>query len=425
VSASTFLLVRPFAVAAVTAAATAWAVAGCSSESGGSGAQPGAGDEGGATGSADGGSESSLDARADAETPESAAGKDAGVGGDDGGGGGGGDGADGGPGPSPDAGGPPAAPLWLSQTGLFRSVAADGTLVLADGVQAYTPAYVLWADGATKTRWVLLPPGSKIDTTDMDHWKFPVGTKLFKEFALAGKRLETRMIWHYGPGADDFLYRSYWWNPQGTMPNDAQLADPANGEQAVNGTDHDIPPEGDCETCHTPLEDHVLGFGAIQLNHPAAAAMPGATIASLIQAGALTTNPTVADLAIPGNATEQAALGYLHANCSNCHNDTPGAMQITAPLMNLRVYVGTRSVTETNAYKTAVNQPTTNLLEYPYRIAGGDTAKSAVSNAMANRANDGNAPDPRAQMPPLATNEVDMAGMAAVNAWIKTLPKAP
>jgi hypothetical protein len=28
-------------------------------------------------------------------------------------------------------------------------------------------------------------------------------------------------------------------------------------------------------------------------------------------------------------------------------------------------------------------------------------------------------------MPPLATNAVDTAGMAAVNAWIKTLPKAP
>jgi hypothetical protein len=283
---------------------------------------------------------------------------------------------------------------------------------------------VLWADGATKTRWILLPAGSKIDTTDMDHWKFPVGTKLFKEFAQAGKRLETRMIWRYGPAPDDFLYCSYWWNPQSGVTNDAKLWDAANGEPAINGTSHDIPPESDCERCHVPLEDHVLGFSAIELNHAATAAMPGATIASLVQAGALTKNPTVADLAIPGNATEQAALGYLHANCGNCHNETPGVM-IAPPLQNFRIYVGTRTVAETNTYKTAVNQPTTSLLEYPYRIAGGDTMSSAVSNAMANRAVDPNAPDPRAQMPPLATNEVDSVGMAAVNAWIKTLPKHP
>jgi hypothetical protein len=67
--------------------------------------------------------------------------------------------------------------------------------------------------------------------------------------------------------------------------------------------------------------------------------------------GAFTTNPDGAALAIPGNATEQAALGYLHANCSNCHNDSPGAMLITPPLMNLRIYIGTRTVADTNAYR--------------------------------------------------------------------------
>jgi hypothetical protein len=395
------------------------ALAGCAASNGAAGGSPGAPD-GGVPPETDAGIDSgSLDAAvADQRSPDAPGAAD--------GSGGASDGASGDPtdGAS-DGGGPPAAPAWLSQTGLFESVATDGTLVLADNVQEYTPAYALWADGASKTRWILLPPGSKIDTTDMDHWKFPVGTKLFKEFDLDGQRLETRMIWHYAAGPDDFLYRSYWWNPQSGKPSDAQLADPNNGQQAVNGTDHDIPAEGDCETCHSPLEDHVLGFGAIQLNHPAGAAMPGATIESLVWTGAFTTNPNVADLAIPGNATERSALGYLHANCGNCHNDTPGAMLITRPLMNLRVYAGTRTVADTNAYKTAVNRPTTNLLEYPYRIAGGDMAKSAVSNAMANRASDGNAPDPRAQMPPLATNKVDTAGMAAVNAWIKTLPKAP
>src|SRR5580704_8409753 len=34
---------------------------------------------------------------------------------------------------------PPTAPSLLSATGLFTSVASDGTLVLADGVQEYQP----------------------------------------------------------------------------------------------------------------------------------------------------------------------------------------------------------------------------------------------------------------------------------------------
>jgi hypothetical protein len=330
----------------------------------------------------------------------------------------GGDGA--GPSMWPANGTPPAL---LSQAGLFSSIAADGGLVLANGVQEYTPAYALWADGATKKRWIYLPPGTKIDTTDMNHWSFPVGTKFFKEFDLA-QRLETRMIWRYGPGPDDFVYVTYRWSAEAGIPTDAEMADPTNGEPTVDGTPHDIPPVAQCQFCHVPLQDHVLGFGAIELNHATTPALPGATVASLMAAKTLTTNPRLADLAIPGDATAQAALGYLHANCGNCHNVSPG-IGIGPPPLNFRLDVGTKTVETSNTYVTAVNQPTTNLPEYMYRIAGGDTMNSAVSNGMANRAADVNAPDPRAQMPPWATKVVDTAGSDAVNKWIATLPKPP
>jgi hypothetical protein len=312
----------------------------------------------------------------------------------------------------------PALPSLLSATGLFTSVASNGTLVLADGVQEYEPLYPLWADGAQKVRWIYLPPGSKIDTTtSMDHWSFPAGTKLWKEFDLNGKRLETRLVWKYGAGPDDVLYVSYWWNPEAGIPNDAEMADPILGEQDVNGTTHNIPAEQDCETCHNSIEEHVLGFGAIDLNHT----LPGANIHTLIEAGTLTTNPSLTDLAIPGNATAQAALGYLHANCGNCHNRSPGFSGVPAMPMYLRLSVGTQTVQETDTYTTAVNQPTTDFTPngITYRIAGQAPAASCVTYTMEQRN------DSRYEMPPLASNVVDDAGVATVSAWITTLPKAP
>ncbi|MGA3121986.1 MAG: hypothetical protein ABSF69_14565 [Polyangiaceae bacterium] len=309
--------------------------------------------------------------------------------------------------------GPTPAPTpaaMLSETGLFKSVASDGTLNLQDGVQEYQPMYSLWADGAEKTRWILLPPGTQIDTTDLDHWSFPTGTKFWKEFALDGQRLETRLLWIYGPGADDFLLVTYWWNPEAGIADDAELANPF-GVQNVNGTTHNVPAQEDCHTCHDALEEHVLGFGAIELNHT----LPGVNIHTLIDAGSLTNNPEIADLTIPGDSTAQAALGYLHANCGNCHNITPGATGIPTPAMILRLFVGATTVEDTQAYQTSVNVATTDFTGIPYRIAGQDPMDSCITHTMLTRGG-------REQMPPLATDFVDDAGVAAVNAWIRTLP---
>ena len=202
---------------------------------------------------------------------------------------------------------------------------------------------------------------------------------------------------------------AYWWNPEAGIPDDAELADPFVGEQDVNGTSHDIPSQQDCHTCHDSLEEHVLGFGAIELNHT----LPGVNINTLIEAGALTVEPSLPSLAIPGDQTAQAALGYLHTNCGICHNATPGANDV--PAMFVRLAVGTATVQDTQTYQTAVNQMATGLTTVPYRIAGQDPAMSEVIVGMQTRGS-------KDQMPPLATNFVDDAGIATVSAWINTLP---
>lgn len=321
---------------------------------------------------------------------------------------------------------PRPSPLaTLSATGLFTGVNPDGTLRLSTGVMPFEPKYALWSDGAQKTRWVYLPPGNKIDTSDPNHWSFPVGTKFWKEFVVAGKRVETRLIEHFGPGPDDYLYAAYWWKSgdagftgDAGFATDAELADPYVGVPLANGTNHDIPKQEHCTTCHDPLKEHVLGFGALELNH----SLPGVTITTLTQGGWLS-QPLPTNLDFPGpDARTRDALGYLHANCGNCHNPTPGVYMIPEPRMDLRVLIG-QTLDQTGASRTAVNVFLTKF-NHPtapsiiYRIAGGDTVRSGVSFRMGELG----AMD---RMPPIATKVVDTQGLATVNAWIATLPSPP
>jgi hypothetical protein len=312
----------------------------------------------------------------------------------------------------------PPPPATLLATGLFTGIDANGALKLATGVEPFQPKYALWSDGADKARWVYLPPGAKIDTSDPDHWSFPVGTKFWKEFAIGGKRVETRLIYRYGPGPDNYLYAAYWWKMgDAGSQADATLADPDNGVPSANGSSHDIPPRKFCEQCHGSLQEHVLGFGALELAHT----NPGVTDTTLSQGGRFT-QPLPSNLEFPGaDAKTRDALGYLHANCGNCHNTTPGVFMIPEPRMDLRVRL--KALDATGAYRTAVNVEVTKFYHptaptIKYRIAGGDPSRSCVSFRMGDLAMEN-------RMPPIATKVIDTQGIATVNAWIATLPAPP
>jgi hypothetical protein len=69
--------------------------------------------------------------------------------------------------PTPSADGP----RRLSQMGLYRDIE---TRAIADGVVEFEPSYSLWSDGVSKRRWIMLPAGTQIDTSDMNQWIFPL-----------------------------------------------------------------------------------------------------------------------------------------------------------------------------------------------------------------------------------------------------------
>src|SRR5690606_7797320 len=74
------------------------------------------------------------------------------------------------------------APSTLAETGLFVKNASE-EYVVAPYIESYVPAYELWADGALKQRQIYIPECERINTSDMDNWDFPVGTRVFKTFS--------------------------------------------------------------------------------------------------------------------------------------------------------------------------------------------------------------------------------------------------
>jgi hypothetical protein len=306
-------------------------------------------------------------------------------------------------------------PNDLACTGLYSDWA---TKTVAADVVGYTPAYILWSDGAQKARWVYLPPGSQIDTTDMDNWVFPVGTKVWKQFSVGGRRVETRLLWKTAAQWEVHVYR---WSSD---EQSATLFD--SGQTNVDGTTYEIPSTTQCYTCHAGRPDMLVGFDLVGLGAPGA---QGVTLADLVAQHRLTQAPPATSITIPEDATGKAALalGYLHANCgATCHNANISAdafvTQLYMKLLAAQIYpdAGAGKVNQLDTYTTAVNKTGTLMPGgMPYmRIAPHDAAHSLVPLMALVR-------DPDAgdflPMPPLVSHQPDTAGVAAVQAWINAL----
>ena len=216
-------------------------------------------------------------------------------------------------------------PARLSDTGFLAGPASDAP---ASDVLPFAPQYPLWSDGATKRRWIYLPKGTAIDGSAPTAWRFPVGTKLWKEFSF-GTAVEMRYSERLADGR--WVMAAY---VSDADHRDATLA-PARGirgaREIAPGVRHDIPGRLDCLACHGGRPTPVLGFNALDLSSdrdPLAAHAesppPGAIdLARLIATGRLRNAPAAWTSTPPRIAASspraRAALGYLHANCSSCH----------------------------------------------------------------------------------------------------------
>jgi hypothetical protein len=333
-------------------------------------------------------------------------------------------------------------PATLAETGLYAVIdggdaggaggggGAPGVelampIKLASYVRDFEPKYPLWADGATKDRYAYIPKCSTIDTTDMDHWRFPVGTRFWKTFNVSTgvgatqAAVETRMLHHFGPGEADWMYATYQWDVN--KPGDPTAAlSVAAGVVNANGTTHDIPPESQCRNCHS-ISEKVLSFGAIQLSH----AGKGLTIEKLSNLGWLT-QPAPEGFEVPGTAVQQAALGYLHGNCGGCHHQAAvlgaGADNGNKPLV-VRLLTGQKTYDATDTVKSTVGVIVGSAIvgiDNKPRIAAMTPAESAILIRMGART----AP---LQMPPFVTSSTKVAdtdgGIKAVTDWVNSIPQ--
>lgn len=289
-----------------------------------------------------------------------------------------------------------AADEPLSATGLYLADMRS----LGPGVQRFFPTHALWADGADKERFVYLPPGATIDTADVDAWRYPVGTKLWKSFSRKGKRLETRLLEKRAAG---WFMMAYLWRESG---DDAEAV--PDGRVDAGGTAHDVPNEDACASCHLPEHDVVLGFSALQL----ARVDQGVSLADLDEAGRL--SASVPSRELPGDSTQQAALGYLHANCGSCHRQGTRVFDEQTRLDLWLTQDTLHALEATPAFASTVGQATMVGDEPELQlVAPGAPAASALWLRMAAR-------DRRA-MPPLASEQVDAEGLELIAAFIEGL----
>jgi len=311
-----------------------------------------------------------------------------------------------------DAGTPPSA---LECTGLYADIT---TKQIAPGVRAYAPAVPLWADGSGKQRWIYLPPGTKVDASDPNEWKLPVGTKVWKEFSRDGKRVETRLFQKVQ--SNYWVYTTYQWNAGETAATMSFGGDIPWGD---GGTYH-IPKPDECDQCHRGRTDHLLGFEQVSLGLPGAT---GLTLPQLVAEGLISPAPSRTQLTIGDDGTGAAAgpLAWLHINCGvSCHNANENSTAYGAS-MRLRLdpaLLDGRSSADFESRTTTIgvvaNTPTWNGQT---RIVPGDPHGSLLVKLITNR---GTANPVSNQMPPIASVLVDQPDTQAVIDWIAKMPAA-
>jgi hypothetical protein len=316
-------------------------------------------------------------------------------------------------------------PMLLSQTGCVDPT--DPTTAAATLVP-YDVNSPLWSDGASKERYISMPPGTTIHVKDCTvepatcqsvddggtgedegHWDLPVGAVVMKVFLVGGARIETRLLMH----VSDTTWRGYSfeWNDAGT---DATLLSDQK-DKTVGDQSWHYPSPSECLSCHTDGAGRSLGPTTAQLNRDYT--YPDGTTMNEVDKfealGLFDRSPTrIAGYPSPsGDApVDQRARSYLQANCSLCHR--PGG---TVMDVDLRF---TTSFADTSLCNQSISSMQDDLTLPPLRLVPGDPADSNISFRM-------HSTTEGYRMPKLASSVVDPTGTALIDQWITSITSCP
>lgn len=295
------------------------------------------------------------------------------------------------------------APSDLACTGLYADF---GAKMLAPSARPYAPAVSFWSDGFEKERYLFLPDGAAIDATKIDDWRFPVGTKAWKEIRHGQRRIETRFFWKVKQ--DRWLQAAYVWSDDGLRATRAE-----GTEVVVDGKPYHVPKTTECNDCHRSRSEKILGFEALSLSQPGAL---GVTLAVLAAENRISPAPVRTVVTLP-----DPALGILHVNCGiTCHNASATA---TAFSTGLRLRLGfdevlTKPLEKWEAITSSVDVDATSPgWAGAVRIKPGAPEESLILDVMKLRG--------EGQMPPIATSVVDTHAIGVVEAWVRAMPSTP
>lgn len=315
-------------------------------------------------------------------------------------------------------------PRRLSETGLFHDLAR---LEPAAGVWRYDVKVERWMDGATAERWIAVPP------------TFPEGAVLVKQLSIpqlaarpgqqalpkaARIRLETQLL-HYENG--QWHPYSYLWDEEG---REAYLVDALGTSRVITAADAGQPTGqsertwhvnavNECKLCHNANAGNVLGFIPQQLSGRRAPDDPLLLLAHRgfrADAEAHTANKLAAPVEntwqLVDPLDQQASLddrarSYLHVNCSMCHHPKGNAivsfyLRRDLPFEKLNTNKGTGIGTfgMSDAKIIHASDPYRSVLLYRMSKLG------------------------YARMPYIGSRQVDSAGVALIEQWIRSLQPA-
>ena len=219
-------------------------------------------------------------------------------------------------------------PRSIKETGLYP--AAPDLSRVAERLVPFQPGLELWSNGLHKQRFLLLPPGGKVDNADPKRWDFPVGTILVKTFlhdAAGGQRpVETRLIRKVADPVEPFEFSVYRWNAEGTDAQLADITDPIPVPVTVAGRSftHEIPSKihcGDCHTANAQFASAVIGFDEIRLAGKRQPSDPEIQLAALAKRDLFTRPPPATPAAISdANPVLQRVKRFMFGQCVHCHN---------------------------------------------------------------------------------------------------------
>ena len=300
-------------------------------------------------------------------------------------------------------------PLLLSDTGCVK---AEDPATPVKALVPYDVNVPLWSDGASKRRWLSMPSEGRITVESDGDWTLPIGTVLVKEFALDGKRIETRLfVRHVDGGWAGYTYE---WDD---LQTDATLV--PDGKTKTIGDQVWLYPNGsECLECHSEPAGRSLGLETAQLNRdfPLNAGRTGNQLDYLRDKGLFATDPgeasSLPSFPAPDDTSasiEERARAYLHANCSSCHR--PGGT--TQSTLDLRA---SQTIAEMNACNV-------DPLQGDYGHAGAKlllpgNAKDSMLVVRMHLLGDG-------RMPDVASSLVDQQGAHLVEQWIDALASCP